>query len=226
MTQPLDRPVWSALTSGWRHLAEGDGPALRQDHAYGPFAAARNGSAQAAAALAALVPPGGSLWLIESDPVPPPPGCAILRVAPTAQMVLDRPAPAAAPPPEPIPLGEGDAAEMRELAALTRPGPFHRHTHRLSQFLGVRIDCRLAAMAGERMRLDGFAEVSGVCTHPDYRGRGLAGGLMRLVAARIADRGETPILHTYADNVGAVALYETLGYRLRRVLALLEIARG
>ena len=70
-------------------------------------------------------------------------------------------------------------------------------------------------MAGERMKPAGFTEVSGVCTHPDFRGRGYAGKLMRMVAQRIAARGETPFLHAYADNAGAIALYENLGYRWR-----------
>jgi predicted GNAT family acetyltransferase len=71
-------------------------------------------------------------------------------------------------------------------------------------------------MAGERMRMPGFTEVSGVCTHPDHRGRGYAGALLRRVAQRILDRGETPFLHSYADNAGAIALYESLGFRQRR----------
>ena len=89
-----------------------------------------------------------------------------------------------------------DAPEMRALAALTKPGPFGSLTHRLGGFIGVKREGRLVAMAGERMRLDGFTEVSGVCTHPDHRGRGYAGALMRTVASRMLARGETPFLHT------------------------------
>ena len=70
------------------------------------------------------------------------------------------------------------------------------------------------AMAGERMKPDGFTEVSGVCAHPDHRGRGFAGALMRIVAGRILARGETPFLHAYASNRGAIGLYESLGFRL------------
>ena len=89
---------------------------------------------------------------------------------------------------------------MLALATLTRPGPFFARTHQLGAFIGVKQDGRLVAMAGERMQPTGFTEVSGVCTHPDPRGRGYAGGLMRQVAARILARGETPFLHAYADN--------------------------
>jgi len=65
------------------------------------------------------------------------------------------------------------------------------------------------------MAVPGYAEVSGVCTHPDSRGQGLAGQLMRVVAARMVARGDTPFLHAYADNAGAIGLYERLGYRWR-----------
>ena len=83
---------------------------------------------------------------------------------------------------------------------------------------------RLVTMAGERMRPEGFTEVSGVCTHPDWRGRGYAGALMRAAGARIAAAGDTPFLHVYPENEGAIALYETLGYRRRALLTLTVLA--
>ena len=114
-------------------------------------------------------------------------------------------------------LGEGDAAEMLALATLTQPGPFRARTHELSQFWGVRgDDGRLLAMAGERLKLDGMSEVSGVCTHPDARGRGLARMLSAHVASEIVRRGEAPFLHAYAGNAAAIRLYEALGFELRR----------
>jgi hypothetical protein len=70
-------------------------------------------------------------------------------------------------------------------------------------------------MGGERMKPDGFTEVSGVCTHPDHRGRGYAAALMRKVATGIQARGETPFLHAYASNREALALYERLGFATR-----------
>ena len=79
-------------------------------------------------------------------------------------------------------------------------------------------------MAGERMRMYGFAEVSGVCTHPEFRGRGLASSLMRMVAERIVARGDVPFLHTYADNAVAIAMYEGLGFRFRKDLLLRVLA--
>jgi predicted GNAT family acetyltransferase len=104
---------------------------------------------------------------------------------------------------------------MLALATLTEPGPFLRQTHRMGNFFGIRVDGRLVAMAGERFRFAGCTEVSGVCTHPDFRGHGFAGRLSRHVAAAIAARGETAFLHAWKNNVAAISLYRTLGFTLR-----------
>src|SRR5689334_2909734 len=130
-------------------------------------------------------------------------------------MICETLAPARRPDFAVEPLTDADAAQMLALATLTRPGPFFARTHQLGEFIGVRIDGQLAAMAGERMKPDGFTEVSGVCTHPDHRGRGYAGVLSSLVAERIIARGEVPFLHAFADNAAAIGLYETLGFRIR-----------
>ena len=134
---------------------------------------------------------------------------------------------AASPPPEGIvALGEADAAEMLALATLTEPGPFRARTHELSQFWGVKdAGGRLLAMAGERLQLPGMAEVSGVCTHPDARGRGLAALLSRHVASEIVRRGEVPFLHAYAGNAGAIGLYEKLGFRHNGTVEALVVER-
>ena len=104
------------------------------------------------------------------------------------------------------------------LAKLTQPGPFTLRAQALGDFFGVRIDGRLAAMAGERMKQEGYAELSGVCAHPDFRGRGLARLLSVFVARRILARGETPYLHAWADNIAAIGLYDSIGFQTRTML--------
>jgi predicted GNAT family acetyltransferase len=113
---------------------------------------------------------------------------------------------------------------MLALAKLTQPGPFLARTPLMGTFIGIRIDGRLAAMAGERVRFPGYTELSGVCTHPDFRGRGLARRLSAAVAAGIEARGERPFLHAWSTNRAAISLYESLGFELRSEVnvALLE----
>jgi predicted GNAT family acetyltransferase len=124
-------------------------------------------------------------------------------------------------------LGEDDAADMAELALATEPGPWRPQTRRYGQFYGVRREGRLAAMAGMRMLPgDKYAEVSGVCTWPEFRGQGLAAMLIRQVMAGFAARGLTPFLHSYAGNTKAIALYESLGFRTRREMVVTVLERG
>ena len=213
----MPRPVWSALKTGWSHWAEGDAQALRLRRELGMFGAAADGSESALAglrAMAADLPDDDpEIWLVEVDP-PEPPGCLTVRTASCVQMIAEAIAPGPATDLPVEVLGEADAAEMLALAVLTKPGPYRLGTHRLGRFIGVREEGRLIAMAGERMRMPGMAEVSAVCTHPDARGRGLATVLMRLVAERMVARGERPFLHAYAENEGAIALYRRLGFQV------------
>ena len=162
--------------------------------------------------------------LLQASASPPPPGVIVARAAPAVQMIATTLRPVNAHMAIER-LGPDDAAEMRALAKLTEPGPFEARTHELGDFFGVRDQGRLVAMAGERMKPDGFTEVSGVCTHPDYRGRGYAGRLMSAVMAQIRDRGETPFLHAYATNTGAISLYRTLGFVLRCEMIVTMLAR-
>ena len=216
---PLDTPIWNSLHGGWAALAQGDAQVVRLDPDHGPFAATATAAPAEMAALAALIPPGGELWLLGRDALAPAPaGVSVQRTAMLAQMVADRPVAACDDGLDWRELDEADAPDMLALALLTRPGPFRARTHRLGRFIGVREGGRLIAMAGERMRMPGYAEVSGVCTHPDFRGRGLAGRLMRQVMQTMQARGETPFLHAYASHENTIALYRTLGFKVRAEL--------
>jgi predicted GNAT family acetyltransferase len=223
---PLDCAAWSALTGRQSHLALVQGGARRYDPAYGVFAAVADTSVASLAGLGALVTAHGNVTLLEADPPTEAPGVVVASQDPGVQMTAERLTAGPAPDFEMIPLTDADGPEMLALATLTRPGPFFERTHQLGDFYGVKAGGRLVAMAGERMKPDGFTEVSGVCTHPEHRGRGYAGALMRLAAGRILDRGETPFLHAFASNRGAIALYEALGFTLRREVSMTRLTRA
>lgn len=217
----LDRQVWHMLQGRQSHLALGDTAAMRVDPRYGPFAAARDNGQEAQAALAALLDDADDqLWLIEPEVWTPPPGTQLVRTMELLQMVADGgPPPTTEPDPDIFVLAESDAAAMAEIALATEPGPWRSLTHRYGQYYGIRIDGRLAAMAGERMLpAPGLAEVSGVCTWPEYRGQGLARRLIERVMAGQRARGDVPYLHSFAHNAGAIGLYKSLGFRARRTM--------
>lgn len=223
---PLDCTAWSALNGRHAPFAVVCGGARRYDPAYGVFAAVGDRSDASLVSLAALVAEQGDVALLEADPPSQIPGVAIVSQDLGVQMVAAELTPGPRLDFEIIALSEADAPAMRTLTALTEPGPFFARTHQLGDFFGVKLDGTLIAMAGERMKPEGFTEVSGVCTHPDHRGRGYAGALMRHVATRIVARGETPFLHAYAKNRGAIALYETLGFTLRREVLMTRLTRA
>ena len=222
---PLDRPVWQALTSRQAHLALGEQDRfLRFPADIEPFGATRDNSGEQLAGLAELMPLDGHVALAEVASLAAPPGFISMISATIHQMT----APRIDPPDddlEVVALSDADAPEMRALAELTQPGPFHVRTHTLGGFVGLRENGRLIAMAGERLKVPGFTEISAVCTHPDARGRGLASALMRRVAAGIVARGEELFLHVYPHNKGAIALYEQLGFRHRADIQLNVLRR-
>jgi GNAT superfamily N-acetyltransferase len=217
MKHVLDRPVWSALITRQASLSEGGDHARRYDPSIVPFGAARDDGDAALSALGELVRPDAGVVLLQSDPAVLPAGCDAEFTAEGVQMVLRR------PPPKAIDdrierLTEADAEAMLSLATLTKPGPFTLRAQALGEFYGVKVDGRLVAMAGERMKLDGFTEVSGVSVHPDFQGQGLGRLLSVFVTHRVLEHGETPFLHAFASNGVARALYGSIGFELRTMM--------
>ncbi len=221
----LDRPVWATLDTYHACLAEGGDLARRFQRDVNVFASSCDDTPAALAALAGLVRPGESVFLLRVGRTAVPPGLIAAREAKGVQMLAPAGTPFAAADDDMLPLGDADAAEMLSLARLTEPGPFLRRTHVMGSFLGIRVGGRLAAMAGERMRFPGYTEVSGVCTHPDFRGRGFARRLSAAVAHRIQARGDQAFLHAWKANAAAISLYESLGFVLRTEVDVAELCR-
>jgi predicted GNAT family acetyltransferase len=211
---PLDNPIWHALTSTHAHLAEGDGLARRYPLHLAPFAAVREQTPEGFASLARALHPEGMAALFITPLEPALPGWTHLRTFEVVQMTCENLVPT--PEPEMIELETQDVPEMLELIRLTEPGPFKDRAKELGKFYGVRQNGKLVAMAGERIRLTGFTEISAVCTHPDFQRRGLARGLTHRLAREILARGEVPFLHVFAGNSNAIRAYESLGFQRRQ----------
>jgi ribosomal protein S18 acetylase RimI-like enzyme len=214
---PLDYPVWTALTTSQTSLSEGGALARRYPPAIAPFAAIADTSPRSFAALGALMAPLDIAVLFTPAAVTPPDEFKIV-LADTGEQMLGMPVETSIVGVEPVILGDADVGAMMALTALTRPGPFSPRTHELGRFLGIRIDGRLAAMAGERMRPASYTEITAVCVHPDYRGRGYAQFLLGAVARQIVTRGEIPLLHVFSSNSSAIGLYRRQGMEIRRRL--------
>ena len=221
----LYRPVWSALTTGDRQFAEGGSLALRVPPDIAPFGATAEGSPEAFAALRELLAEDGRVALVTLDMLKRYPGFEVVREAPIIQMIADAETPAPAEDLAHIVLGPSDVPDMLRLTQQTNPGPFGPRTHELGQYIGIRIDGALAAMAGERIRLDGAVEISAVCVSPEHRGKGYAAFLVVWLVHKLRREGAAPFLHAFTDNP-AIALYERLGFTKRKTLRLTVLARA
>jgi ribosomal protein S18 acetylase RimI-like enzyme len=229
---PLDNPVWSALTGPHAGLAIGRGLARRYPWDVAVFSALANHSAEAWRDLASLTEPGRAVYVFGAPPIRPPAGWTRVETSDGLQMVLDsglEVLPALAPRVDGRrvslrPLGADDVRAMVGLVRLTDPGPFRRRTIDLGGYVGIFHGEQLVAMAGERMRPPGYAEVSAVCTHPDVRRRGYASFLTAYVGRAILARGDVPFLHLVASNTAARAVYERLGFRVRQRVAVVGCA--
>jgi predicted GNAT family acetyltransferase len=218
MAHPLDRTTWNALTGRLKAYALGDEHAVRLDPDLGVFLAAADDSPESRAALNALAAkyPGSGLVELEGSAMENVlPDQPVVSRSPCAQMTCSALTASAGPDIAFETLTPDDAAGMLELATLTRPGPFRGRTQELGGFVGIKREGRLVAMAGSRLRVEGFTELSGVCVHPDFRGQGLAGGLSRIVVARILESGEQSFLHAYAGHEATIRLYRSLGFDVR-----------
>jgi ribosomal protein S18 acetylase RimI-like enzyme len=220
----LDNPIWNALSTRQNQFAEGDNLARRFQADIGPLAGLREQSTEAYKSLGRLFNPGESAALFLEEEPRLPEGWNLLKHDSLVQMICP------GPPQDSAfgkatdihweSLGAADVPAMLELTALTEPGPFQQRTAELGGFLGIRHAGRLAAMAGQRLAPPRFTEVSAVCTHPEFRGRGYAQLLVAAVARTIHEHGELPFLTSYAHNANAIRVYESVGFTVRRTLHL------
>lgn len=213
---PLNHTIWNALSSTHSDFAEGYSLAKRYPRDVSPLAAVRDMTPESFIALRDLLRDSETSVLFLQERPAVPDGFEIVACIPMEQMVSIAPPPANANAHLIEKLTTADVPEMLELTALTEPGPFRTRTIEFGGYIGIRDGKRLVAMAGQRLSLTGFTEISAVCTHPDYRGRGYAQMLVSAVTEFIYARGETPFLGVRDNNAGAIHVYENVGFRIRQ----------
>jgi ribosomal protein S18 acetylase RimI-like enzyme len=226
--QALENPIWRAATTRQQHLAYGDGRVRRYYAEVVPLAAVAERSNEAMTALAALVRPGERVWLFEESPRLNPTEWHESRRIPGFQMVCDTLPPTKHTEDEPASVmldPVADAAAMNALKAVAFPGFFGMRTPEMGRYRGIHVDGELIAMAGERLALPGYREVSAICTHPAHLGRGYAQRLTREATAAILADGDLPFLHVADGNAAAIHIYEQLGFRRCAEVVFVEIER-
>ena len=221
---PLDNPIWESLASRHRALALRQGDVARYPAQVAPFLGVAADGIDAAMALESLVPVDDTVLLLGSTPREAP-GWEIKHLAQLAQMTctgrMDE-----VDGPEVIELSEPHRADILALTALVYPHYFRPHSTDLGRYFGIYQDGRLAAIIGERMGMDDWQEISAVCTHPDFNGRGYARRLLAWLSNDNLARGRTPFLHVSQQNQRALQLYEQNGYRTRREIAFWSLRRA
>jgi predicted GNAT family acetyltransferase len=219
----LDNPIWHALSTAQRALAQGNGLAKRFPTDIAPFGGLIDQSPAAYHALEEILPGAVTALALNAEPILPS-NWEMVHSGEMYQMICEAPAHLDE---RPIfrELTKADVPEMLALTKMTEPGPFLPRTIELGAYLGIHDAGSLVAMAGERLHLTGFTEISAVCTHPQYRGRGYGNALMSALISRITRRAEIPFLHVRTENA-AVRLYEKLGFKVRAQLHLAIIKYG
>ncbi len=215
----LDNPVWSALSGSHQHLSTGH-DVKRYSTQRAPFIAVRDADSPSLAAvgeLPALVALQEAVYFMGPTPALPS-SFATESLPPLIQMICDHPIPASPNEQHISPLFEPDVDHMLGLTALVFPGFFRRRTSELGRYFGIWDGARLVAMAGERLFAAPYREISGVCTHTDYLGRGFAGQLITHLVNLNLVEGAVPFLTVRSDNARAISLYEKLGFTTRRQL--------
>jgi ribosomal protein S18 acetylase RimI-like enzyme len=218
----LDNPIWESLTSIHANMARSNGSARRYASQVSPLAAVSKPTPTAFSDLAALMKAEEQVGLFTAEPLQVADDWETIRSRPIEQMICTELTWASRT--SPLELGRNDVPEMLALTAATEPGPFLAETFQMGRYFGIRSnDGRLIAMAGERLKLDGFTEISAVCTAPEFRGRGFAHTLVAYLVAQTLNEGKMPFLHVKAEN-GAKILYRKLGFRVRRTIQLSVIS--
>jgi predicted GNAT family acetyltransferase len=228
MQDPFVNPYWHALKTEQAKIALGTGPARRYPADVIPFAGLEEPTPQAMTALRDLLTPGETIY-VTGDQLPTIPSIEHLSNLPGWQMHLPPSAVANIPAPnpdvQPRELTALDAPAMVALTNLAFPGFFRSRTYILGHYYGIHLKGELIAMAGERLALPGFRELSAVCTHPAHTGKGHAATLIHHLLRQHAATNLQSFLHVAAANHRAITLYDRLGFTKTRPIVFHKLRR-
>lgn len=212
----LYNPVYNALLSGDKRLGFGNSKARTFHEEVSPFAGFEDGYADGFNELFELLPPGHYILYATPAHIEIPERWKLIEKVEGVQMIFNGSKEKMPVQEDLVPLETTHVHEMLALAKLTKPGPFGTRTIEFGHYFGIFVNDKLVAMAGQRMHVHEFTEISAVCTHPDYVGKGYASELVKQQVNLIVGEGKTPFLHVRADNKGAIRVYERLGFTINR----------
>lgn len=212
MEHVLDNPAWNALISGDNHLGHGNAQVKYFDPEVSPFIGFKDNTDDDFEQLHSMMPAGQTACYVSTTKRNLPAGWKSLGIYEGMQMIFDADKQPEALSMELTPLTHAHVPQMLELVEIAKPGPFNKRTIDFGEYYGVFQDERLVAMTGQRMHIFNYTEISAVCTHPDFTGRGYARQLILKQLHLIRAAQNIPILHVRQDNTRAISVYESLGF--------------
>ena len=217
MASDLDNPIWNALNSRDSDKNIGSKDFAFFDAEIAPFIGMPSWDEKSQKKFFENVPSNRSWFLLMVDEINFIDEIEIALSIPLYQFICPKleNSPACKKDMEIVALNENNIDEMIALTHLTKPGPFTKRTIEFGNYHGIFEDEKLVAMVGERLHIDGYTEISAICTHPDYRGLGFGAKMTHYLAASVFQKGQIPFLHVRADNSRAQDVYKRLGFEIR-----------
>lgn len=213
MNHPLDQPVWNALTSVHQKHCRPIGDFKFYEPEYCPFGAT-TGPVNVPKGLDDYPQQSGEFYIVGGNTPPEITGLSMIRNLVCNQMIATGPASCISD--DIVPLTASHTRELSNLVNHVQPGYFREKTADLGNYYGIFHQGTLVAVAGERMQLADYTEISAVVTHPDFTERGYAARLVIFATHQITTHGKTPFLHVATTNTRAIALYERCGFVTRK----------